>query len=216
MTLTKRVLAEIKAAPAGDDEPDGVWFEGYAAVFGNVDEVGDMVMPGAFADTLAARYPAKGAGVPVLWNHDVGSPFANLGVTEWAVEDGRGLRVRAFVDGSTAYGRQVGVLLKAGRVTQMSFAFTVQEGALVDSDEHGLYYELRRLDLHEVSIVPIGANLATEIVSVKALALQAAADEQAAGAGPVDEAADGDRPADGGGGFGRRETAARRLRAAEL
>ncbi|WP_174518131.1 HK97 family phage prohead protease, partial [Mycobacteroides abscessus] len=64
-------------------------------------------------------------------------------------------------------------LLKSGRVNQMSFAYRVVDGAYVqpegeDKTWRDAYYELRELELYEVSIVPIGANQETEILAVKA------------------------------------------------
>ncbi len=41
-------LVELKFAP-GDDAAEAMTFEGYGAVFGNVDSCGDVIEPGAFA-----------------------------------------------------------------------------------------------------------------------------------------------------------------------
>ena len=52
-------LGEVKLAGGAD----AMTFEGYGAVFGNTDSYGDVIQPGAFADTLSAsrrlgRWPA--------------------------------------------------------------------------------------------------------------------------------------------------------------
>lgn len=211
MVFQKTVTADIKAVDSeGSDLPSQ--FTGYAAVFNNVDLGGDKIIPGAFAESLAKRYPSGGAGIPVYWNHNLGDPFANVGITSNAVEDGHGLRVTADLDTATPYGEQVARLLKAGRVTQMSFSFDVLEGAFVDSED-GFFYELRKLDLFEVSVVPIGMNQETEILSVKS-AMEAKSDRDPEisepDSGPVEEKND-DVPS-----VARRETAARRLRAMDL
>lgn len=198
--LTKTHEVQLKAAT---DNEGGTSFEGYAAVFGNIDLGGDKIVKGAFAETLSKRYPDDGAGIPVYWNHNTDDPFANIGVTSKAVEDDHGLLVSVPVDTSTDYGKQVAKLLKEGRVTQMSFAFDVKDGAFVDSDDEGSFYELRKLDLFEVSVVPIGMNQATEITSVKALKEQERPTEP--------ESSD-----PGEASVARRETAARRLRAISL
>jgi hypothetical protein len=58
----------------------------------------------------------------------------------------------------------------------MSFAFSVVDGSYINAKDDrgdgadGSYYELRELELYEVSIVPIGANQETEILAVKTLA----------------------------------------------
>ncbi|WP_164884573.1 HK97 family phage prohead protease [Leucobacter muris] len=143
-------------------------FEGYAAVFGNKDSYGDVIVAGAFADTLAADFGPDGQGVPTYWCHDFKDPFKNIGATIWAKEDSRGLRVRVQLDLDTQNAKQTLKLLKEGRVKQMSFGYDVIEGAYVESEEHGFYYELRKLKLHEVSVVPIGANQETEVLAAKA------------------------------------------------
>ena len=59
---------EVKAV-----DEEGI-FTGYVSVFGNVDAGGDIVVPGAFADSLAA-WKAKGKLPPVLWQHRTGEPL---------------------------------------------------------------------------------------------------------------------------------------------
>ena len=44
-------FCELKLAPSDTGEMS---FSGYGAVFGNIDSYGDVIQPGAFADTLAA------------------------------------------------------------------------------------------------------------------------------------------------------------------
>ena len=120
---------------------------------------------------------------PVYWNHDVNDPFKNLGLTSHAEEDDHGLKVAGQIDTSTELGRQVAKLLKEGRVSQMSFAYDVTEGAWIDGvkrDDGAIdpgYYEIRGIDLYEVSICPIGMNQATE-VSAKTAILGLAPDQQ--------------------------------------
>ena len=141
----------------------------------NIDLGGDKIIKGAFSQTLASRYPESGAGIPVYWNHDTDDPFKNLGLTTSAIEDEHGLKVEGDIDVSTDIGKQVAKLLKENRVSQMSFAYNVEAGAWVDGQKNDDgtftpgYYELRQLDLFEVSICPIGMNQATEVSAKKAL-----------------------------------------------
>ena len=83
---------EIKAV-----EKDG-FFSGYGSVFGVVDSYREIVAPGAFAASLAAR-SAKGRKLPVLWQHRSDQP---LGVYDVAKEDATGLYLegRLLVEGS--------------------------------------------------------------------------------------------------------------------
>ena len=147
-------------------------FLGYASVFGNKDSYGDVVLPGAFSTSLA-EWERKGIPIPLLWGHNTADPDFNLGFVT-AEEDDRGLKVHGRLDMESPKAAQTYRLLKSGRVNQMSFAYSVVKGAFVEpvSDDgatscRDAYYELRELDLYEVSIVPIGANQETEILAVK-------------------------------------------------
>ncbi len=167
----KNVAVQIKAVGDGTNGLGLGQFTAYASVFGNVDSYRDMVIKGAFSDTLAAWQKA-GTPIPVYWSHLMSAdPLMNLGEITKAVEDEHGLLVTAQLDveenPKAAY---VHRLLKGGRVKQMSFAYDVEEAAWVHSDDLGDYQELRKLKLHEVSVVPVGANQETEVIGVKAAA----------------------------------------------
>lgn len=165
-----RKIAPLTCVKAGPDDgmPEGV-FTGYASIFGNIDSYGDMVQPGAFTQTLA-DWAASGNTIPVLWGHDQGDPFSNIGGVLEAVEDDRGLRITATLDLGDPKAAKVYRLLKGRRVSQMSFAYDVVEGHEAHSAELGEYYSLDVLKLYEVSVVPIGANQQAEILAVKHLA----------------------------------------------
>lgn len=170
MTKTKDFDISAKAdAPETEGQ-----FTGYASVFGNKDSYGDIVLAGAFADSLKT-FGAGGAGIPVYWRHRMDDPLMCIGQTVEAKEDDHGLFVHVQLDLESENGAQTYKLLKAGLVKQMSFAYNVLEGAFVESEDDGYYYELRKLDIFEVSVVPVGANTETEILAVKAAADAAAA-----------------------------------------
>lgn len=200
--LTKTLDVEIKAI--GDDG-DGR-FQAYASTFDVVDSYGDMVIKGAFLDSLA-EYGANGEGIPLYWRHRMDDPFMLIGKTLEAKEDDHGLWVDcSLLDTNNA--KQVHALLKAGLVKQMSFAYDIVEGAWVDrkAEDGGSYYELRKLKIHEVSVVPVGANQDTEILAVKSArnaaisALktdpQAGAEAKSATADDVDDQGTAEEPSD--------------------
>lgn len=162
--LTKTLTVDVKAI--GDD--DSGLFQAYASVFDNVDSYGDVVIAGAFLDSLK-EYGSQGQGIPLYWRHRMDDPFMNLGATTEAREDEHGLWTECQLDLTNETAKQVYKLLKEERVRQMSFAYDIEEAAWVDrkAEEGGSYYELRKLTIHEISIVPVGANQATEILAVK-------------------------------------------------
>ena len=161
VVTTKHINTELKAAPESSDDAEGV-FTGYASIFGNVDSYGEVVVKGAFAESLREQ-----PSVPVYWSHQMSNPMMNIGKTIELREDDRGLFVKAQLDLDSEMGAQVHRLIKDGRVGQMSFAFDVEDYAMADSDELGPHVELRKLKVHEVSVVQVGANQATELLDVK-------------------------------------------------
>ena len=167
---TMEWTARVKAAGVADGLAEGQ-FTALVSVFNNEDTYGDIVRPGAFTQTLA-EWAAKGDDIPVIWAHQWSDPFSHIGRVVKAVETLQGLEVTGQLedleDNKTA--AQVYRLLKGRRVTQFSFAYDVGEGGWISDDEHpwGGYYELRRLDLHEVGPCLLGVNRETELLAAKA------------------------------------------------
>lgn len=158
---TKTVTLEVKAVGTTGGLTEGQ-FTGYASVFGNLDSYGDIVERGAFTRTLA-DWAGKPASIPVLWGHDMNDPFANIGALDTAEEDEHGLLVTGTLDLENQTAAQVYRLLKAGRVSTMSFAYHIRESEQRSTGNH-----LLDLDLLEVSIVSAPANAEAQILDVKA------------------------------------------------
>lgn len=169
--LVKSCPVKIKAAGEQDGLDEGV-FEAIVSVFGNVDSYGDVVMPGAFADSLA-EWETKGDPIPVYWSHRMDDPDYNIGHVLEARETDEGLWVKAQLDVDAPKAAQVHRLLKGRRVTQFSFAYDVIEGAWVTKADKAETYELRKLKIYEVGPTPIGANQETELLAVKSAATEA-------------------------------------------
>ena len=68
-------------------------FTGLASTYGTKDLGGDIVLPGAFAATLAE----KGRERPLLWAHDTAEPIG-LGVL---TDSGKGLEIEGTLDRSS-------------------------------------------------------------------------------------------------------------------
>ncbi|AWY06506.1 head maturation protease [Gordonia phage Trine] len=169
-------MAEIKTVTIGKIKagPESGLKKGqmiaYVSVFGNVDSYGDIVAKGAFANTLA-EWRKSGRTIPLLYGHDMSNPHMNVGSVLSAEEDDRGLKILAeFDDDETA--QKVYRLVKAGRLAELSFAFETVQQKILDPDTDkdlpaGAWRELQEVKLFECSVVPIGANPATEVVAVK-------------------------------------------------
>lgn len=115
----------------------GVRFAGYAALFDRRDRGGDVIAPGAFAESLRRQAGA----LPILWQHDPAQP---IGTVEYAAEDARGLRVVGRLSSGRA-----GALLCAGAVDGLSFGYRVVEAKAGTGETR----RLEALDIVEVSLV---------------------------------------------------------------
>lgn len=133
-------------------------FEGYASLFGVQDLGRDVVMPGAFAGSLARR---GAAGIRMLWQHDPGEP---IGTWLSLAEDARGLRVRGRLSLAVQRAREVHALLREGAVDGLSIGFRVERAA---PDRVRGVRRLERLDLWEVSLCTFPMLPGARIAAVK-------------------------------------------------
>lgn len=164
----KSLAIQVKAGT--DDGLEDGQFIAYASTFiREPDAYGDIVAKGAFTKTLA-KWASSGNVLPVLFGHRFDDPDYNLGGVIEAVEDDRGLKITGQLDLENPKSAQVYRLLKGRRIGEMSFAYDVLDGGFVELDDGTEVFELREVELYEVSIVPIGANRDTEILAVKTAA----------------------------------------------
>jgi len=174
---TKTCAVKVKATAADDTNLKEGEFVALASVFNNVDAVGDVVLPGAFTDDLKS-WADSGDVIPVLWGHQMNDPNMNIGEVLHAEETETGLQVKAQLDLENPVAQQVYKLLKGRRVGKMSFAYDIEDGAPAERDGRSVY-ELRKLKLHEVSVVQIPANPAATVQQVKEAADRARAAAEA-------------------------------------
>ena len=141
-TLPER---EVKFAPVDlkSVEADGT-FSGYASLFGEVDLGDDLVMPGAFRASLAAR---GAQGVKLLFQHDPNEP---IGIWLDLHEDGRGLFARGRLMPEVTRAREVLSLMRAGALDGLSIGFRTVKGR---TDPATGVRRLDQIDLWEISVV---------------------------------------------------------------
>ena len=101
-----------------------VRFAGYAAVFNALDRGGDVIRPGAFAQSLKTI-----TAIPLLW------------------EDKRGLRVIGSLDATSAVA-WLSSQVRRRLIDGLSFGYQVRESTQADGVR-----ELLALDLVEISVV---------------------------------------------------------------
>jgi HK97 family phage prohead protease len=152
MTETLSFGLEIKAL-------SGRKFSGYGSVFGNRDLGNDVVVPGAFAASLA-EHKAAGTMPLMLWMHNASEvPGLWLDMSE----DDKGLAVEGEIL-DTQLGRDVGTLLARKAVRGLSIGYQV---ITKDYDRDGNRL-LKQVALHEVSIVSMAMNPLARVEALKA------------------------------------------------
>jgi len=126
-------------------DPSGAVF-GYASHFGEADQSGDRVMPGAFARSLE-RLAQSGRRVKFLWQHDPARP---IGVWTEVREDAAGLWVEGRILPDVALGAEALSLMRAGAIDGLSIGYRTIR-AEPDRETGGR--RLHEIDLWEVSLV---------------------------------------------------------------
>ena len=139
--------------------------EGYASTWTKTpDSYGDIVIKGAFTETLKKR-KATGHPFPLCFNHDFDQI---IGAVFEAEEDDYGLKIRAsFLNTPAAQEKRE--LVKEGIVWQFSFAYSVlgSEAPTEEEKKQGIFQKLTKLDLYEVSLVPVPANQTAIVTEIK-------------------------------------------------
>lgn len=142
--------------------------EAIVSVFGNVDLVGDRVVKGAFAKSIADWKAKNGRGrfLPFTDGHDW-SREGRIGKVIQMAERDEGLWVKAQLFMNQESARDVFHQIKEGVVGEFSFAYDViEEKSAADGAN-----ELLKLDIMDAAAAVHGANPATHLVAVKDSAL---------------------------------------------
>lgn len=127
-------------------QPDGrLKVVAYAAIFGNIDSYNDIIVKGAFSNTLRK----EGKRVAVCWQHEMRRPIGKLTLIK---EDETGLMVEFLISKSE---EEVAVKVEEGIITEMSIGYSTVSFDYNTKDEIRTIKEAR---LYEVSLVTRAAN----------------------------------------------------------
>ena len=132
-------------------------FAGYASKFNGIDWYGDMILPGAYAETITNRQQ------PVLMkrNHrDVIGKWVSM------YEDDQGLYVEGELTPGNSMASDTYALLKHGAISGLSIGFRVKESEDAAMDGKSVRI-LKSIDLIEISVVDSPADLHARITDVK-------------------------------------------------
>lgn len=155
----KNKMEHLNAAFEFKREPDkdGV-FEGYASVFGIVDQGMDVVERGAFTKTLGG-----GRKVKLLWQHNTDKV---IGVWDEIKEDERGLFVKGRILKDVQQGAEAMALMRAGAIDSMSIGYRTIEATF---EGEGNVRKLHELELFEISLVTFPMLPEAQITDIKSI-----------------------------------------------
>lgn len=150
----KRLQAPLELKEA----TDAGYFEGYAAVYGNIDSGNDVIESGAFKKMKLTR----DGKMRVLAYHDT-RRIVGLSDVE---SDSKGLLVKGNINLNIPYARDVYELMKSGAIDSMSIGYSTIEADFKEKD--GDYIRIiKEAELWEVSVLPFGMNEEAGIIDVK-------------------------------------------------
>lgn len=152
--IFKNTKCEFQIKQSDSDE--FIHIEGLASTFGNLDRDGDIIIKGAFKNTLTRRMPK------LLNQHRIDQP---IGVIDQAFESEEGLRIKARMPKDNSMVKDLLPLLKMGALRDFSIGFNPID---VDITPDGNRV-IKEIDLWEVSLVTIPANPEARVTGVKKL-----------------------------------------------
>ena len=153
-------------------------FSALASVFGNVDLVGDRMMPGAFSKTLE-KWRESGDPIPVVLSHghDDVMKFVGKADPRAVLETDEGLLVQGQldIDSGNPVADQVYKLMRERLLKGWSFAYKVPKGGQKKAKDGA--NEVSEVDLIEVGPTLVGANPEAQLQAVKSLEAIGKSDE---------------------------------------
>ncbi|QHC93861.1 peptidase U35 [Pseudomonas sp. R84] len=143
---------EVKAS---DDAGN---FEGYAAVFNNVDLGDDVILSGAFTKVKTTR----GGRLKLALFHDLTRLVGSADFTQ----DSHGLYIKGKVNLAVSYARDAYELMKEGTLDSMSIGFNTILAAYEEREGRTIRI-IKQAELWEASLVPFGMNPEAQVLTVK-------------------------------------------------
>lgn len=153
---------------------DGMYVEGYGAYFNNVDSQGEVIVKGAFAESLTDEYREKRQLNPLKLIKEHKHNGDPLGVFVEIEETDKGLWFRAKLDDTTA-GREAYTQFKSGSLDRFSIGARVLDSETITLAEANLrgyrtdgwsqsnVTVINQLELMEISAVLFAANTSAKI-----------------------------------------------------
>lgn len=141
---------------------------GYGAIWGNVDDAGDMLVKGCCAKSIQERGPGSSTNrkMVFLWQHETDEPLGRL---TKVVEDEKGLYFEAELD-NIQQADEALTQIKSGTLNQFSIGYNYvwDKCEWISNDKTGDGYLLvKEINLFEISVVTFGCNEETGFEGMK-------------------------------------------------
>lgn len=133
-------------------------FEGYAAVFNNVDLGDDVILPGAFTKVKTTR----GGKLKLALYHDL---TRLVGAADYTQDD-HGLLLKGKVNLAVSYARDAYELMKSEILDSMSIGFNTIKADFEERAGRRIRI-IKEAELWEASFVPFGMNPEAQVLTVK-------------------------------------------------
>lgn len=133
-------------------------FEGYAAVFNNVDLGDDVILPGAFTRVKTTR----GGKLKLALYHDLTRLVGSADYTQ----DDHGLLLKGKVNLAVSYSRDAYELMKSEILDSMSIGFNTIKADFEERAGRRVRI-IKEAELWEASFVPFGMNPEAQVLTVK-------------------------------------------------
>ena len=157
---------KYKEFPMQKSEGDAGTISGYFSTYDRIpDSYGDVIAKGAFTETIQKR-KESGHPFPLCWNHDLNMIIGSVDPADIEDTDKGPLMTAKFFNSELAQEKRE--IVKSGVVFQFSYAYDILEAGPTELEDGVRANELRKLDLFEISIVPIPANQNAVMTEVKA------------------------------------------------
>jgi HK97 family phage prohead protease len=143
---------ELKFAPQSSS------FEGWASKYHELDDVGDVVMPGAFTETLAEHGNTR----PLLWAHRQDEVIGRVELTDQP----KGLWARGYLAHEVKKAQEARALIQSGSVRGLSIGYLPIRA---ERQPNGVRH-LLALHLAELSLVPVPALRSATLSPTKGIA----------------------------------------------
>lgn len=142
---------------------------GYASIFGNKDLDDDIILPGAFAKSIAENGPQGNNSILFLWQHNPGKVLSKPTVLR---EDTKGLYYEATITSGATFAEDALKLIAEGLVEENSIGYQTVKSAIIQPDAQNWetwYRELMEVNLFEHSAVTWGANPEARMSGMKSM-----------------------------------------------